>query len=324
MTEDLPLSGGAHKETEKGDLKEETRKTKRNPNFDYHSSRFFAFLFPTLYLIAMFIFCLEYQIIPGAEFLAMGVLIYAAYNQRSWRVLKDWLPFITVFVSYELMYSLTGLIANDLHSGPLNLDILLFGQESSLILQQIIRSPLLDYAGAFFYAIYFFVPTIFAFVVWKKSPKNYWKYIVAFGVLTYSALITYLFYPVAPPWIAVPKVTQILTASVDVNLGLPVFKSMFDFLCPNLYAAFPSMHSAMPWLVFLFAFKIWRWKALPVAILPVGTWFSAVYLGEHYVIDVLGGIVYATAAYLAVEKLLPVLSSRIGFLRKHVPTERES
>ena len=128
----------------------------------------------------------------------------------------------------------------------------------------------------------------------------------------------------APPWIAVPKVTQILTASVDVNLGLPVFKSMFDFLCPNLYAAFPSMHSAMPWLVFLFAFKIWRWKALPVAILPVGTWFSAVYLGEHYVIDVLGGIVYATAAYLAVEKLLPVLSSRIGFLRKHVPTEKES
>ena len=34
----------------------------------------------------------------------------------------------------------------------------------------------------------------------RKAPRNYWKYTVAFGVLTYAALITFLFYPVAPPW----------------------------------------------------------------------------------------------------------------------------
>ena len=83
------------------------------------------------------------------------------------------------------------------------------------------------------------------------------------------------------------------------------------------------MHSAIPWLVFLFAFKVWRWKSLPVAIIPVGTWFSAVYLGEHYFVDVLAGIAYATVAFIAVEKLLPVLSSRISFLHKHVPTEKK-
>jgi membrane-associated phospholipid phosphatase len=299
--------------------KKEERKFKFEIGIDYHSSRFFALLFPALYLIAMSIFCLQYKIIPGPEFLIIGILIYAAYDQRSWRVLKDWLPFITVFVSYELMYSLVGFITTDLHSGPLNFDVSLFGQVPNLILEQTIRSPLLDYMGAFFYGIYFFVPTIFAFFVWKKSPKNYWKYIVAFGVLTYAALITYLFYPVAPPWIAVPNVTQILTQSVDVTLGIPVFKSLFDFLCPNLYAAFPSMHSAMPWLVFLFAFKIWRKKALPVLALPVGTWFSAVYLGEHYFVDVLGGIAYATVAFIAVEKILPILTERLVFLRKHIP-----
>ena len=93
-------------------------------------------------------------------------------------------------------------------------------------------------------------------------------------MLTYSALITFLFYPVAPPWIQFssvmnhsyvgPQVLRVLTGSVDPSLGFPVYKTLFDFLSPNNYAAFPSMHSAIPWLVFLFAFKIWKWKSLPV------------------------------------------------------------
>jgi membrane-associated phospholipid phosphatase len=180
----------------------------------------------------------------------------------------------------------------------------------------------LDYLGAFFYTIYFFVPTLFGFVVWKESHKDYWKYTVALVILTYSALITFLLYPVAPPWLNPALgdgVTRILTASVDKNLGLPVYKTVYDMFGSNLYAAFPSMHSALPWLVFLSAFKIWGKKALPVLVLPVGTWFSAIYLGEHYVVDVLGGILYATAAFLAVEKLLPILANRFEFIGRHVP-----
>ncbi len=289
-------------------------------NINYHSTRFFSLLLSSLYIGAVTIFCIIYKIIPGPEFLVLGILIYCTYNERTWRTLKDWLPFVTVFVSYEVMYSFIGTISMyNLHVGPYNFDVLLFGQVPSLILQQTIKMPILNYIGAFFYGIYFFVPTVFAYIVWKKSPKNYWKYTVAFAILTYSALITFLFYPVAPPWIAVPDVTRILTGSVDPSLGLPVYKTLFDYLSPNAYAAFPSMHSALPWLVFLFAFKIWRWKALPALSIPVGTWFSAVYLGEHYFTDVLGGIAYATIAFIAVEKLLPFLSLRIGFLRKHIP-----
>jgi hypothetical protein len=296
------------------------KKFKLDLSFDYHSSRFFSLLFSAMYIVAITVFCLEYKIIPGPEFLVLGILIYFSYNERTWRAFKDWLPFITVFVSYEIMYGFVGIISQyNLHAGPHNFEIQLFGQIPSLLLQQTIRTPVLDYMGAFFYSIYFFVPTIFAFILWRESPKNYWKYIVAFGVCTYGALITFLFYPVAPPWIAVPNVTRILTGSVDVSLGIPVYKTLFDFLSPNLYAAFPSMHSALPWLVFLFAFKVWKWKALPVLAIPVGTWFSAIYLGEHYVVDVLGGIAYATVAFIAVEKILPLLSERIGFLMKHVP-----
>ncbi len=288
--------------------------------FDYRSSRFFALLFPGVYAAALAIFCVVYEIIPGPEFLILVFLIYAAYNQRTWRFLKDWLPFITVFLSYEAMYGAVGVVAaHNLHSGPHNLELYLFSGIPSIILQQSIRLPVLDYAGAFFYSLHFFAPTIFAFILYRESPKDYWKYTIAFGVLSYSALMTFLIYPVAPPWIAVPGVDRILTGSVDASLGLPVYKTVFDFLSPNQYAAFPSMHSALPLLISLFAIKIWRSKAIPVLIFPIGVWFSAVYLGEHYVIDVLGGITYAVIAFVAVEKVLPYLSTRVNFLKKHVP-----
>jgi membrane-associated phospholipid phosphatase len=314
---------GTKAEEQKPEQKEQKGK------FDYRSSRFFAVLFPAMYAAVLGVLFLVYDILPGPEFVVLIFLIYAAYNNKTWRFVKDWIPFLLVFMSYEAMNGLVGKISNlNLHSGPYNLELALFGGHvPTLFMQEYCRAPILDYIGAFFYTIYFFVPTVFGFVIWRDSHKDYWKYIVALGVLTYSALITFLIYPVAPPWLnpAIsnpannPHVIRILIDSVDASLHVPVYKTIYEFLGPNLYAAFPSLHSALPWLVFLFAFKIWRWKALPVLALPVGTWFSAIYLGEHYVVDVLGGIAYATVAFSAVDLLLPYLATKISYLQKIMP-----
>lgn len=301
------------------------KEPKKKAKFDYHSSRFFVVLFPSIYTIILGITFIVYHIIPGFEFLILIFLIYSAYNNKTWRFVKDWLPFLLVFMSYEAMNSLVGTISMlNLHPGPYNLELALFsGTTPTLMLQHSFRNSILDYMGAVFYTLYFFIPTIFGFVVWRASRKDYWKYTIALGLLVYSSLITFLVYPVAPPWLnpalTTQGVTRILTVSVDTSLGLPVFKVLYSFFGPNLYAAYPSLHSALPWLVFLFTYKIWRRKAFLVLVFPVGTWFSAVYLGEHYVTDVLGGIAYATFAFVAAVKLLPYLASRIDFLKKHVP-----
>jgi membrane-associated phospholipid phosphatase len=284
-------------------------------------SRLVYCVFPIIFAAVLGLFCIVYHIIPGPEFVFLILLIYAAYSNKTWKFLKDWLPFLLVFASYEAMNSIVGAISNrNLSGGPYNLDLKFFGGfVPTLILQQNIRLPILDWVGAFFYAAYFFLPTIFGYIVWRKDGKAYWKYTVALGILTYSALVTFLVYPVAPPWLnstlTAQGVTRVLITSVDKYIGAPVYKMAYDFLGPNLYAAFPSMHSALPWLVFLFAFKVWGKKALPVLAFPVGIWFSAIYLGEHYVADVLGGIAYATVAFLVVEKLWPALSSKIHFSR---------
>ena len=63
-------------------------------------------------------------------------------------------------------------------------------------------------------------------------------------------------------------------------------------------------------MISLCALKIEKTRALPILLFPVGVWFSAVYLGEHYVVDRIGGIIYATCAFFLAEKLIPQLFSR--------------
>jgi membrane-associated phospholipid phosphatase len=188
---------------------------------------------------------------------------------------------------------------------PINMELRLFGSIPTLVLQQLCRTPFLDYLGAFFYSLHFFAPTVFAFLLWKYAPENYRKYVLALGIGTYSALITFLVYPVAPPWYGV-QATRILT-QLDHNLGVPFYRSIFDFVESNPFAAFPSLHAMYPTLISLYALKIKKAKALSVLVFPIGVWFSTVYLGEHYVIDVIGGIAYAICAFLLTEKIIPLV-----------------
>jgi len=95
-------------------------------------------------------------------------------------------------------------------------------------------------------------------------------------------------------------------------MGIPFYRTLFDFVESNPFAAFPSLHAMYPWIISLFALKIKKIKALPVLLFPIGVWFSAVYLGEHYIIDVIGGIVYGTCAFFLAEKLIPVLMQSLG------------
>ena len=261
---------------------------------------------PAVYLVILAVFCFVYDVFPSPEFIVLVFFIYAAYNKTSRRFIGDWAPFVLIFLSFEAMNGLVGGLPKLVHvEQPANLEIQLFGSIPTLVLQHLYRSPILDYLGAFFYSLHFIMPTVFAFVLWKYSPKNFRNYVLALAICTYSALVTFLVYPAAPPWYGVDA-TRILF-QVDNNLGIPLFRTTIDFISSNEFAAFPSIHAMYPWLISLYALRVKKTKALPILIFPAGVWFSAVYLGEHYVIDIIGGIIYATCAFILVEKLVPFL-----------------
>lgn len=289
--------------------KEGKVETRQKIVFDYRSSRFLGVFFPAVFVVVLLVFCLFYRVFPGPEWLILVFLIYAVYNKRSWRFVKDWAPFAALFLSYEAMYGVIGSISGIVRVlEPIKAEVEIFGSIPTLFLQQFCRTPALDYLGAFFYSLHFIAPTVFGLILWKFSSKNYWKYTLALAMATYSALLTFLVFPVAPPWFGV-KATRILF-QVDSSIGVPVYRTIFDYIQPNPFAAFPSLHSTYPWLISLFALKIKKAKALPILIFPIGVWFSAVYLGEHYIVDIIGGIGYATFAFILVEKVIPRFSSR--------------
>lgn len=282
--------------------------------FDYNPSRALSLALPSIYVAVLGLFCLVYHIFPGPEFIILCFLLYAAYNRWTRRFVKDWVPFVTLLLAYEAMYSIAGSITGIVHvTEPLYADLSIFGSVPTLVLQQSLRSPFLDVLTAAFYSLHFIAPTVFAFVVWRYHHDSYWKYTISIAICTYAALVTFLLYPVAPPWygISAPRVLF----QLDHNLGVPVYRTIFEFVQANPFAAFPSLHSAYPWMIALYSLKLFRNKAIPVLMFPLGVWFSTIYLGEHYVIDVIGGIAYATIAFLFAEKVLP----RLTRSRKSLP-----
>jgi len=286
----------------------QSKKTKNSEErIDDHFLLNLSRLLPIVYLVALCIFCVAYNVFPGPDFLILCFFIYAAFTKRAQRFIKDWFPFLALFLAYEAMRGIADNITGIVHVNELiSAELQIFGTIPTLVLQQFYRSPILDWIGAFFYSFHFLIPTVFGFVLWHRSRENYQKYTIALLVSSYSALITVLLFPSAPPWFGV-KADRILF-HIDHEMGIPLYATLFVLISPNPFAAFPSLHATYPWLISLYSIKIKRIKALPILIIPLGVWFSAVYLGEHYVIDLLAGVVYTTVAFFLVEKLVTRIS----------------
>lgn len=123
-------------------------------------------------------------------------------------------------------------------------------------------------------------------------------------ILSYSAFFTFVIFPAAPPWLAaregyLPEVTKIIDLvlkSFPEKLALP---SIYHNFNPNQVAAVPSLHAAYPLLVLFFAVWVFGKKGLFFIPYVLGTWISLVYLGEHYVVDLLVGAIYTVVIFYA-------------------------
>lgn len=244
------------------------------------------------------------------QFFAAAILI-TLFLGRLKQFIHDWSFPTVLFLSYEYLRGLVPHLTLRAHINPMiNFDQALFGYIPTIKLQQIFWDNAIhwyDNLAVMAYMSHFIIPMMAGFIFWMFKKELFKDYFLALLVLSYMAFITYVVFPAMPPWMASDKgfiapISHIMDrvfANFHTPLDLP---TIYKFFGANLVAAVPSLHAAYPLLTLLFlirGLKGWGFLALPYVL---AVWLSVVYLGEHYVFDILIGALYTTVAFLLVTK----------------------
>jgi membrane-associated phospholipid phosphatase len=250
-------------------------------------------------------------------------LVVAVVLGRTRLFLRDWLPFAAIFLGWESMRGLADELGATVHSADVIAieRFFFFGHVPSEVLQAAFHVPgkvnWLDLATTFLYVAHFALPLVVAFIFWIVERHLYYRYLLALMLMSFAAFICYLLIPVAPPRFAgafgpALNVEDIARATFTQLQFAPVTTWLYGSISGNPVAAFPSLHSAYPLLAYLFARDRWPRASLILLAWSMAIWFAVVYLGHHYVIDVVAGMAFALGAYAALQSpALSRLASRI-------------
>ena len=254
------------------------------------------------------VFVLHISVSPERFLLLM--LIGALVLGRARLFLADWIPFLVLFLSYEYLRGLGGKLGMPIHDVTSLERLISFGQVPTLVLQQAFYHPghfhpghvsWYDIAATMFYFLHFAFPLGLGYLFWVVDRRTFLRFSRTLIAMSFAAFVFYLLLPVAPPWKVLPNVVKIidhtLPSFTDIP-GIPVPATVYHWLTPNQYAAMPSLHAAYPLLGSLFALRLWGRRAWPALVYTACVWLSIVYLGEHYVVDIIGAVIFTFAAFL--------------------------
>ena len=170
-----------------------------------------------------------------------------------------------------------------------------------------------DFLAGVFYLCWVPVPIAFGIYLYLTGKRGlYLRFAMVFLLVNLIGFAGYYIHPAAPPWYAMnygfePMLdTPGNTAGLgrfDQLLGITVFEGIYGRNA-NVFAAVPSLHAA--YMVVALAYAVMArcrgWLIGLFAFIMVGIWWTAVYSGHHYIIDVMLGICCALLGILVFEQ----------------------
>jgi len=221
---------------------------------------------------------------------------------KATQILKELSPFIVLLMSYEALQGVAGslTLAPVIHqagSGPS------YGIIEAV--QSAFLSPDLTDVMSLFYGLHFPLVIGSAILLWYSSKVLYKRYVYSLVACSYVSLAFYALAPSAPPWYN--GVVSNLLATTSAQIGS---SSLFSELArigslmeSDKLAAFPSLHAAYVVLFSYFTVKLKRIYGLVSIPITVGVLFSTIYLGQHYITDLVARVAVAGASVLVVTRL---------------------
>jgi membrane-associated phospholipid phosphatase len=238
--------------------------------------------------------------------------LYALRQPEVERFVRDWFPFIAATLLFD---ALRGAIYPLVEAGhrpvfaeyPIAFEQWLVGTPAaSLQLQAWFRSVWLDRMAVGIHGAHFVVFLLFGLAIWHRHRSFFARYKWSMVTVYYGGLLGYYLVPTVPPWMAssaldlLPPVARVAD---DVYRWVPELYRTFD---TNPVAAMPSLHAAFPAVLAIVAWRVlsrrWAWG---VTIYFVLVNLAVVYLGDHYIVDLIAGWVLAMAACIAVFRIRP-------------------
>jgi len=186
-----------------------------------------------------------------------------------------------------------------------------------------------DILAGFFYLCWVPVPLMFGLYLYAKGDKkNYLRFSLAFLFVNLIGFSIYYLHPAAPPWYVMNYGFDPLfdipgnvagLGRFDSLTGMPVFHALYGSNS-NVFAAVPSLHAAYMAIATVYAIISKQNKSVVglFAIICAGIWWTAVYSGHHYVIDVLLGIGVTIIGIVCLEMALLKLPFIAGWFDRYV------
>jgi membrane-associated phospholipid phosphatase len=233
-------------------------------------------------------------------FLAGGLLSIVMSLQHRVNFLREWSVLLMIAVSYESLRFLY--LATSERFGVANIyaiDRALWGINLTGTLQSLANSNALTPIMTLVYSLHIPLVIIFAFVFWAGKRSFFSLYVTSISICTYIAFLFFLFIPSAPPWYA-----GIAQNMLSGNNGVSgTYHSLSSIVESDPLAAFPSLHAAYVVTLTLVLFKINRRYGLLFTPVALAVLFSTIYLGQHYVVDLLAGSAIAIISVYVAERI---------------------
>jgi len=247
-----------------------------------------------------------------SEHVIILMLVGFAVVGRARPFVWDWLPFLFVAVMFEDLTGVGAKVAGSVHViAPIVLEKSLFGGVvwTSWLQEHLDVGTFGSVLGIVLSAEYLFhfaAPLVTGLWLWLRHRDRFGTFVGAYVMVMAAGFIVYLLYPEMPPWLAarngdLPPVHRIV---VDVLQKLGSFGNIYAGADPEPNAAMPSLHVAVPMVIACAIVAVrgvrrplsWLWMLYPITLS-----FGVIYLGEHYVADVVVGLALGVVCYAAAE-----------------------
>lgn len=236
--------------------------------------------------------------------LLMFPLAFLESNPRFFLI--NWFPFAAVIFIYD---SFRG-IADELGAKvnyiflPTVEKLLFGGYIPSVELQRLFYKLLHGWPGhvlAVFYCGHFILPVLFLYILWKRDVHSFRLLCLSLAIVSLLGFCTFALFPTAPPWMTAQKgylgpVKHLIL--YHLNLVAITLPDVYVQMNPNPVAAFPSLHTAYPFILYLIASRSFPIFKLLLGLNFLLVCFTIVAFGEHYVVDLIAGIGYGIIAFI--------------------------